>query len=371
MTRKEVLVITTETPSEGEIEKHLQPVTSHVVAGTNLFSDFFAGMSDIFGGRSGSYKKQLSSIYSEAIDRIKQEAKRIGANGVVGLKIDIDEISGQGKSMFMITAIGTAVIIKYESHSVKSPKKQIEENKGRISINTIVRLKMLKNLLSKAEKKKLKFSNDTWDFIIQNGVKQIYPFVIDALGDIFKTQNNHTPEYVKVFTQNTITYLRSLETEDQRELLYNSLLEEKANEPLVDFILEYIKEDHLFHYHKILELLKSEHLCVQKRGLIASTYDQSYYTSEEENQLRLLANQIPEFFPERGASTTKKQLLSSKEKEAWKCECGKVNNQENIYCVKCYNDIFGFKSNEMTPPSAIKLIDNKISLIEESFQNSN
>lgn len=78
MAFKEVLVITTDNPSEGEIIKHLQPVTAHVVAGTNLFSDFFAGMSDIFGGRSGSYKKQLSSIYSEAIERIKQEAKRLG-----------------------------------------------------------------------------------------------------------------------------------------------------------------------------------------------------------------------------------------------------------------------------------------------------
>ena len=71
ISKKDVLVITTDNPSEGKIIKHLQPVTSHVVAGTNLFSDFFAGMSDFFGGRSGSYKKQLSSIYSEAIERVK------------------------------------------------------------------------------------------------------------------------------------------------------------------------------------------------------------------------------------------------------------------------------------------------------------
>ena len=39
--KKDVLVITTDNPSEGEIVKHLRAVTAHVVAGTNLFSDFF------------------------------------------------------------------------------------------------------------------------------------------------------------------------------------------------------------------------------------------------------------------------------------------------------------------------------------------
>ena len=34
--------------------------------------------------------------------------------GVVGLQIDMDEISGKGKYMFMLTAIGTAVIIEKE-----------------------------------------------------------------------------------------------------------------------------------------------------------------------------------------------------------------------------------------------------------------
>lgn len=66
MQPKNILVITTSEPSNNRIQKHLRPVTAHVVAGTNIFSDVFAGFSDIFGGRSSSYQKQLSSIYNES-----------------------------------------------------------------------------------------------------------------------------------------------------------------------------------------------------------------------------------------------------------------------------------------------------------------
>ncbi len=54
---------------------------------------------------------QLTSLYNEAIQKIQKAAHEIGANGVVGLSIDMDEISGKSKSMFMLTAIGTAVVL--------------------------------------------------------------------------------------------------------------------------------------------------------------------------------------------------------------------------------------------------------------------
>ena len=92
----------------------MKPVSAHIVAGTNLFSDFFASFSDVFGGRSQTYQKQLSSLYNEAIERIKYAAFELGANCVVGLSIDMDEISGKGKSMFMLTAVGTAVVLERE-----------------------------------------------------------------------------------------------------------------------------------------------------------------------------------------------------------------------------------------------------------------
>ena len=58
----EVLVTTTPFIEGRKVKKYLKPVSAHVVAGTNLFSDFFASFSDVFGGRSKTYQRQLSSI---------------------------------------------------------------------------------------------------------------------------------------------------------------------------------------------------------------------------------------------------------------------------------------------------------------------
>lgn len=55
---------------------------------------------------------------SSAIVNLKQKAANMGANAILGLKIDFDEISGKGKSMFMISAIGTAVIVKHLKSTV-------------------------------------------------------------------------------------------------------------------------------------------------------------------------------------------------------------------------------------------------------------
>lgn len=368
--KPEVLVITTDTPSEGKVIKHLQPVTAHVVAGTNLFSDFFAGMSDIFGGRSGSYKKQLSSIYSEAIDRVRQEAKNIGANGVVGLKIDIDEISGQGKSMFMITAIGTAVIIEID---VDKSAQRLEKSiiNGRVSNDSIKHLRYLKNLLLKAENDKLNFTSETWEFIVQNKVKEMYPFIIKKLNILLANPSSHVQQKIDDFSLNTTNFFNHLDIEDQIELIYRTLLKSETDFNLSRFLTDYIKSQELFHFESVSELLKSDHLNVKKRGLLISTLDSPYYSLNEEARLKDLSDQIEEAFKERGSTTTKKGFLATKEKEAWECECGKINNSEYTYCTKCQNDIYGFQDQELKPNAAILDIKLKRDLINEALQQLN
>lgn len=84
---KDILVITTSSADGIRIKQYLKPISAHIVAGTNFFSDFLASFSDVFGGRSQTYQKQLASLYNEAIERIKFAAYELGANGVVGLGI--------------------------------------------------------------------------------------------------------------------------------------------------------------------------------------------------------------------------------------------------------------------------------------------
>ena len=101
--------ITTASSIDGwTIGAHLGPVTSHIVAGTGFFTDILASFSDVFGGRSQAYRRELDDLKRSAVDELARSAQSLGANWIIGLSIDFDEISGQGKQMF-VTAIGTAV----------------------------------------------------------------------------------------------------------------------------------------------------------------------------------------------------------------------------------------------------------------------
>ena len=107
------MIVTTTNSIEGyTVKRYLGVVNANVVIGTNLFSDIAASLTDVFGGRSGSYKSKLSTIYDEVMKELTEKAKSYHADAIVGLHVDFDEVSGGGKSMFMVSASGTAITIE-------------------------------------------------------------------------------------------------------------------------------------------------------------------------------------------------------------------------------------------------------------------
>lgn len=107
------MIVTTTNSVEGySIRKYIGMVNANVVIGTNLFSDIAASLTDVFGGRSGSYKSKLTTIYDEVMKELIRKAESYHADAIVGLHVDFDEISGGGKSMFMVSASGTAITLE-------------------------------------------------------------------------------------------------------------------------------------------------------------------------------------------------------------------------------------------------------------------
>jgi len=151
-------------------------VAAHVVAGTNLFSDFLAGWTDVFGGRSHTYQKQLASLYNEAIERLKFSAYGIGGNCIVGLKIDMDEISGKGKSMFMVTAVGTSVILEEAVEKVNLVRGN--EKLENVGVDRINALRSKKAIVEKAKVDNLSLDENVWAFITSNQVDEVFPFLL-------------------------------------------------------------------------------------------------------------------------------------------------------------------------------------------------
>jgi uncharacterized protein YbjQ (UPF0145 family) len=103
-------MILTTTPSvEGRpISEYKGIVTGEAILGANIFKDLFAGIRDIVGGRSGAYEQELAKARTIAMEEMAAFATQLGADAVVGIDLDYETV-GQGGSMLMVTASGTAV----------------------------------------------------------------------------------------------------------------------------------------------------------------------------------------------------------------------------------------------------------------------
>ena len=106
------MIITTTPSVEGrKIIEYKGIVFGEVVSGVDFVKDFAAGLTNFFGGRSGSYEGELIEARDNAIMEMVNRAEQYGANAIVGVDIDY-EVLGQGNNMLMVTASGTAVVLE-------------------------------------------------------------------------------------------------------------------------------------------------------------------------------------------------------------------------------------------------------------------
>lgn len=104
--------ITTTHSIEGrKITRYCGVIAGEAVLGANIVKDLFAGISDIVGGRSGTYEKELQQARDIALRELQERAAEVGANAVVGVDLDY-EVLGQNNGMLMVSASGTAVVVE-------------------------------------------------------------------------------------------------------------------------------------------------------------------------------------------------------------------------------------------------------------------
>jgi len=108
---EKMLILTTPSIEGKKIVKYLGLVSGEAILGANIFKDFFAGIRDIVGGRSAAYEKELRKAKEIAIEEMKEQAKALGGNAVIGVDLDYETIQvGKSGGMLMVSASGTAVI---------------------------------------------------------------------------------------------------------------------------------------------------------------------------------------------------------------------------------------------------------------------
>lgn len=104
-----MLLTTTPTIEGRRITRYAGIVTGEAIIGANIFSDFFAKVRDVVGGRAGAYESALADAREVAMKEMEEAAQRLGANAVVGIDLDY-EVLGQTNGMLMVTVSGTAVV---------------------------------------------------------------------------------------------------------------------------------------------------------------------------------------------------------------------------------------------------------------------
>ena len=90
------------------VAQYLGLVNGEAIIGANIFRDLFSSVRDVVGGRAGGYERALSGARDAALSDMKEAAKALGANGIIGIDFDY-EVLGESNGMMMVAVSGTAV----------------------------------------------------------------------------------------------------------------------------------------------------------------------------------------------------------------------------------------------------------------------
>ena len=107
------MILSTTSSLDGKaIKEYRGIVFGEVISGIDFVKDFTASITNFTGGRASEYEEELVSARADAISEMVERAKKIGANALVGVKVDVESITvgEQGQMMIMVVATGTAVV---------------------------------------------------------------------------------------------------------------------------------------------------------------------------------------------------------------------------------------------------------------------
>lgn len=312
---------TTNNIEGGKIIRYIDVICTNIVVGTNVFSDFAASFTDFFGGKSNSYKKKLNLIYNEAKKELKQKAVQIGANCVVGFQVDFDEISGKDKSMFMVSASGTACYVEY------SEEKSDFENSG-ITIQSEVDKELFKREIIENLNNSIRLRDEWIEVLIETHPKEtIIPLVKSY-------ERTIGIEGYKNLCENIERVISSYPKEEVVESIYEEYIKSGYDNG-VYLLMEACR---LFDSGKILQCIKNDcHKCVSLLALSSDSYKKEDIPVMEE-----IIDYISKSPNTGKVEMVKSGFISKKEEEMYVCQNGHKNQKDAKYCSSCNLDIKGF-----------------------------
>lgn len=366
-----IVTSTTGNLEEWTVNRYLGVISAHVVAGTGLFSDVAASFSDVFGGRSSSYKRQLSEINEEVTHELKEKAAQQGADAILGLRIDHDEISGQQKGMLMVTASGTAVQAEREARSGEA---DATEEPGMVSARDVKTENKKRRLIQDTQSGTLSLTEDTWKFLIENRVAEMAERIRSTLLQLLPKPTKSDAQ--KHAIQRAKDYFLTIDDSAAKKHLYNMLHDRDregrgrrhGKRPVLEWSLEVLEEGQMLDFQWINALLDEEKFLAQKRALEAVVrLDKAYYSEGDIEALREIEERVTSEFGKRGdvLEIDDSGMLSSDTKEVWQIKEGAHNDMDQTYCEQTGLNIYGFGPEETKPEEAAEAIREKIEVLDD------
>jgi uncharacterized protein YbjQ (UPF0145 family) len=99
-------IVSTDTIPGHQISESVGIARGNTVQAKNAGTDLIQGIRNFFGGELRGYSKLLSEAREEAIDRMVEDARSMGADAVVNVRLETSEIAQGGSE---VIAYGTAV----------------------------------------------------------------------------------------------------------------------------------------------------------------------------------------------------------------------------------------------------------------------
>jgi len=107
-----MIVATTDLIPDKKITRSLGLVRGNTIRARHIGKDISAVFKSIVGGEISDYTKLMAESREQAIDRMTDEAARLGANGIVGLRFTTSMVMDGAAELL---AYGTAVVVEDES----------------------------------------------------------------------------------------------------------------------------------------------------------------------------------------------------------------------------------------------------------------
>ena len=115
-----MIIVTTESLPGKTIKYYSGVVSAEVVVGENFIPESTGTISEIVGGRSGSYELMIATARKKVVESIEEQTVGLGCNAVLGLRFSYQSLHEDG-GLTLIAASGTAVTIE-EADEATRPK---------------------------------------------------------------------------------------------------------------------------------------------------------------------------------------------------------------------------------------------------------